>query len=323
MQKLGHRINQTLGALLAFSLVSSTNIPAARALDALPAQAVAHSSDFDNLAGPRQDSVVLAIHGFALNKDSFSSLSSTLGAEGVEFEAIDVRGFGSRANAELDFPRAIEEIAAEIRKLRQQDPDRKVILAGESMGGALALSVAALEPKLVDGVIASEPAYRVTVNPLVYPVVFFKLLISPNAKIGIPLSFANRLEHEDALIAKVKAELKEQRGYSAKELWRFRSLMKGVPGAVKQLDNIPVLFLQGDADRLVRPSGTVKLSRLGDRLHHRLVLLHDRGHLLLEEGQADASVVSTLNNWISSLPSRQVGLAKATARETRVASSRK
>lgn len=242
--------------------------------------------------------VALEIHGFALQKGAFASLSQVLNNQGVLTEAIDVTGFGAKSNSLLDFDLASSEIIERLDSIHKSNPSKKVFLVGESMGGALALVVAAKRPDLVDGVIASEPAYKITVNPLIYPTVFFNLLIRPDAPIKIPTGFAKRVTRCEPFLAVLKEEILEQRGYSARELWRFRSLMKQVPGAVKQLTQTPILFLQGDRDRLVSPSGTGSLSKLATEARHNLVSFHNREHLLLEEEQADAVVVSSVEKWI-------------------------
>lgn len=59
----------------------------------------------------------------------------------------------------------------------------KLLLLGESMGGALALKVAADNPDIVDGVIASEPAYRVNVN-FTYPEAILNLCFIPARQIA-------------------------------------------------------------------------------------------------------------------------------------------
>lgn len=246
-----------------------------------------------------QNTIALEIHGFALNKESYAPLSIALGKRGIATEAIDVRGFGSQSSSRLDFDLSSSEIIDRLVSIRKASTNKKIILVGESMGGALALVVAAARPDLVDGVIASEPAFKVTVNPLVYPAVFFNLLIRPDAPIRIPVNFAKRVTRCEPFLSSLKQELQEQRGYSARELWRFRALMKRVPSAVRLLANTPILFLQGDSDRLVSPSGTLKLSLSESKSNHNLVSFPRRGHLLLEEGQADSQVVSVLSSWIS------------------------
>jgi alpha-beta hydrolase superfamily lysophospholipase len=246
------------------------------------------------------DSVILvALHGFGLSRASYAQLAKKLEGQGVVFEALDVRGFGEKSSSRLDFTEASTEISEHLNALRRQYPSHKLLLLGESMGGALALKVAAENPALVDGVIASEPAYKVNVNPLVYPEVILSLLFRPSSPNRIPLGYAKRVTTVEPFLSDLKAKLKIQRGYSASELWRFRALMKSVPAAVAQLCQTPVLFLQGDSDRLVKPSGTSILSKIAALAPHKLVTFRKRGHLLLEENQASDDVVSALESWIS------------------------
>lgn len=250
--------------------------------------------------------VLVALHGFGLSRDSYVQLAKQLQSQGIIFEALDVRGFGKEAAFKLDFQKAANEISEHLAALRARYPNHKLILLGESMGGALALKVAAENSDIVDGVVASEPAYKVTVGPLTYPKVVLSLLVRPNAQNRVPLGFAKRVTTMEPLLSNLRSKLKNQRGYSAAELWNFRALMKSVPAKVAQLCQTPILFLQGDSDRLVNPAGTSTLSRIGNESTHELVILKKRGHLLLEENQTSDEAITALNRWIAEqVPSNQ------------------
>lgn len=266
---------------------------------------------------PSGPTVVLALHGFGLNKQSYSDLGSRLQERGLVFESVDVLGFGEKASSRLDFRRAVADVTAEVNALKRRYPRSRMILLGESMGGALAITVASTHPGLIDGVVASEPAYKVTVNPLVYPAVFFSLLIRPDSENRVPLRFARRVTRDQAFLSHIEEQLKGQRGYTARELWRFRSLMKGVPASVAHLCHTPVLFLQGDSDRLVRPSGTVYLSQISSLAEHKLVTVPMRGHLLLEENQANAEILDELGRWLLSFTDNHSMIAQISSSDAR------
>jgi alpha-beta hydrolase superfamily lysophospholipase len=245
--------------------------------------------------------VLVALHGFGLSKQSYIPLTKKLEEHGFIFEAIDVRGFGEKASYLLDFEKAAFDVASHLAEVRKKYPNHKLLIMGESMGGALALKVAADNSGIVDGVIASEPAYKLSVNLLLYPEVILNLLVRPNAPNKVPLGFAKRVTTMEPFLSDLKDKLSNQRGYTARELWKFRSLMKSIPTAVTQLCQTPVLFLQGDSDRLVKPSGTSALSRISASAPHKLVVLRHRGHLLLEENQANDEVLAALDGWLTEL----------------------
>lgn len=298
--KLSHYITASLASLFALGFSPSAAVHAYGGAPVIP------TVNFtDNKV------VIVALHGFGLSRASYAQLASRLEGQAVVFEALDVRGFGEKSCSRLDFTEASIEISEHLSALRRQYPNSKLLLLGESMGGALALKVAADNPDIVDGVIASEPAYRVNVNPLTYPEVILSLMFRPSSPNRIPLAFAKRVTTMEPFLSDLKAKLKNQRGYSATELWRFRALMKSVPKAVAQLRQTPVLFLQGESDKLVKPSGTSSLSRISALAPHKLVVFKNRGHLLLEENQDTDEVVSTLDGWINELSSSNQQIAKA------------
>jgi alpha-beta hydrolase superfamily lysophospholipase len=111
-------------------------------------------------AGPPK-AVVLALHGYTDSRDGWLILSKILNAGGIAVYAPDQSSFGATANRGL-WP-GTGTLVAEARdmavQLRGQYPHTKLVVMGESMGGAIALLLgASSDPPPVDGYVISAPA---------------------------------------------------------------------------------------------------------------------------------------------------------------------
>lgn len=105
--------------------------------------------------------VVLAIHGFNDSRDAWEESAAWFTKEGIAVVAPDVRGFGGTAERGhwAGEKRLLDDISTEIDWIHHHWPDAGVVLAGESMGGGLAmLAMAQPYPPEVDGVILLAPA---------------------------------------------------------------------------------------------------------------------------------------------------------------------
>ena len=89
--------------------------------------------------------VILALHGFNDSRDAWEIPAPTFTAAGLAIYAPDQRGFGAAPNRGI-WPGAqslVEDAATMASLVQQLHPATKLILMGESMGGAVLMSLAA------------------------------------------------------------------------------------------------------------------------------------------------------------------------------------
>jgi acylglycerol lipase len=120
--------------------------------------------------GSRPSAVVLALHGFNDYSNAFTDLGPVLAKNGIATFAYDQRGFGA-APLRGRWPgseRMVDDALTALRLLREAYPGVPVFLAGESMGGAVAILAAnrATAAAAPDGVVLLAPAVwgRSTMN---------------------------------------------------------------------------------------------------------------------------------------------------------------
>ena len=99
--------------------------------------------------GPRDGPVVLLVHGFPFDRQMWRFQVGPLTAAGYRVVVPDLAGFGQ---TEGSF-KTVEEAALDLLQLLQRLRIAKAVVVGFSMGGYVALALAALSPKTLAGLV--------------------------------------------------------------------------------------------------------------------------------------------------------------------------
>ncbi len=104
--------------------------------------------------------IILALHGFTDSRDAWEYPAPGFVAAGYTVIAPDQRGFGGTANRGVwAGQQAMVDDAAElVARLRADNPGQRLILMGESMGGAVVMCLAARAPATADAYVLLSPA---------------------------------------------------------------------------------------------------------------------------------------------------------------------
>ncbi len=111
--------------------------------------------------GGAPTAVILALHGFNDSRDQWALPAPVFAASGIAVYAPDQRGFGDTAarGTWVGVPRLVDDADAMARELHRRYPFTQLFVMGESMGGAVALDLAARpDPPPVAGTIMLSPA---------------------------------------------------------------------------------------------------------------------------------------------------------------------
>jgi alpha-beta hydrolase superfamily lysophospholipase len=125
-----------------------------------------------------------------------------------------------------------------------------------------------------------------------------KLLTAPNKEFDIGTSVIERATTSEALKEKWAGDPLNRMNLTPKELLTFQSFMNANYDSAKQITKTPVLFVQGCKDQLVRPEGTVQLFNSLQTKDREIELIHDKEHLIFEEGQFDDHVLDIVDKWL-------------------------
>jgi len=208
--------------------------------------------------------VVLALHGFNDYRLAFAEVGPFLAAGGIATYAYDQRGFGATARRGI-WPGAallVGDARMVAALLRQRHPGRPLYLLGESMGGAVAMSVLAETPEAADGAVLVAAAVwgRATMNPLQRAALWLVAHSFPGMRLsgrGLGITSSDnqamlRALRDDPLV------LKEAR---ADALWGLVNLMDRALAAAPML-SVPTLVLYGEHDEIIPRRPTCRMLSL-------------------------------------------------------------
>ncbi|MBX9692378.1 MAG: alpha/beta fold hydrolase [Cyanobacteria bacterium] len=231
---------------------------------------------------------LLCIHGLGLHSGSYEFFAKEASQHGVAVFAIDVRGFGSWMKAQgreqVNFQSCIEDIKNALESIHSAYPGLPVFILGESMGGAIALRAAAEHPDLVDGLVSSVPAAERFKQGRTSMKVAGHMLAGPNKKFDIGSDIIDQATKNEELKREWKDDPLARMELSPKELIQFQEFMNDNHDYAKKIVDMPVLFVQGTADKLVKPEGTWELFN-DVATTDKVFLAVPSEHLIFEEAQ--------------------------------------
>lgn len=249
------------------------------------------------------DAVLLCIHGLGLHKGTYEAFGKKMSQIGVPTYAMDVRGFGEWQDdlkTGLDFEGSLEDIKIVLQSIKRNYPDKKIIILGESMGGAIALRAAAMYPDLVSGLISSVPSGdRFGSGDTKLKVGLHGLLKGFNKPMDIGTDVVGKATKKEDLRQTWSKDKLGRMNLSPKELMQFNSFMEKNFVVAKEIKALPVLFIQGANDRLVHPEGTWKLFDSLTTDKRQMVFSKSAEHLIFEESQFGDEDLNFVEKWIN------------------------
>ena len=244
--------------------------------------------------------VVLIAHGYAEHLGRYRAFVAHLTGRGFATAAVDHRGHG-RSGGPRGHCRTFADFVADLRTLADMTerwwPDVPRLLFGHSMGGLIAFHYLLRHPETVRAGALSAPAFRVPdAAPRALQMVALLLgRVAPG--VGLRSNLDERLLSRDPAVgaAYVADPLVHRRASAG--FYRAVLAAQGVVRAEAARLSVPLLILQGDADRIVDPAAATEVAA---RLvcPHELVMLPGYYHELLNEPiSARAKVLELLDAW--------------------------
>ncbi len=247
--------------------------------------------------GPR--AVVLALHGFNDYRRAFDAVGAHLAARGFVTYAYDQRGFGATAHRGV-WPGVevlVDDAGTAAALLHRQHPGRPVFLLGESMGGAVAMSLLADTPGAADGAVLVAPAVwgRSTMNPLQRAALWLAAHTFPGMRLsarGLDITPSDNQPMLQALRADPLV-LKDAR---ADALWGMANLMDRALAAAPGLGT-PTLVLYGARDEIIPRAPTCRM--LADLPAQARVAVYPDGYHMLTRDLGSETVLKDLAAWLA------------------------
>jgi len=243
--------------------------------------------------------VIVAVHGFGDYHNAWQEPAEIWSANGITTYAYDQRGFGASPTRGrwAGTTTMVDDIRVVVRLVRARHPGVPLYLAGESMGGALAI-VAAEHDVDVDGLILVAAALRSrdTLGPLASGGLAFFAHLVPWLPSG-PTSIDFRPTDNPKTIEKLRNDPMILRNPRVDLGYGLVEAMDAAKAAVPRI-NKPYLMLYGLGDRLV-PQASVRsaIELMPKRPGSHLAFYRDGYHMLLRDKEG-ALVAKDILAWI-------------------------
>lgn len=259
-------------------------------------QAIPCFSWLDSAVAPH--AVLLCIHGLGLHSGTYRNFGERMARAGVVTYAMDVRGFGewnATGLSELDFAACEHDLQNKIAELRARYPGLPLFLLGESLGGAIATRFVADHPRIIDGLITSAPVRRLSNHKLEALKALWQFIRHPFQ----PIVLSSRIIERAPYLVAVGQERPFRMEFSAKELLHLCQFMETSFRRTVNLEDTPVLVLQGHGDDIVDSKSTLAFF---DRLKTKdksLIVFGDSEHLIFQTSEVNARPMRLVQDWIA------------------------
>lgn len=240
---------------------------------------------------------VLLVHGLGAHSGWFEALARRLKVKQIYGVAYDQAGFGKRSQQALNsYEQWLDDAKLVWDYMRNQVGDRPAFLAGNSMGGVVALCAAAnIAPR---GLILFSPGFEgstETFKPVYRALAMARALLNPDSEIKLPYGSEAFIADEE-LRRWVDNDPEARFAFPAKMLLQLLKLTQMVPQRAAEV-KCPTLVCSAGRDKVIDNQA---INKVFDKLaapkkrRHFVDAYHD---LMFDPAIED--VVLELTNWIA------------------------
>lgn len=264
-----------------------------------------------------EQGVVIAIHGLMKHGGVFDKLGGYLAEKGYVVVAQDLRGYGRWRDGKENFKggdkvcyeKSYEDLVNLAARMRSLHPNQPMFCIGESLGADLALHLAGVRPDLTDGLILSSPAihhhHQLSKQMFVDAA---KFCTNPTREFKMDAYIKNYTSDDARITEEALKDPLTRRTLTLKALLGSRKTMKETLAYARNIPpHIPVLIIQGSADKIIKADGIVDLMSNLKSKDQTVRWLDSRGHVLLETDFINERTLQEISFWLHEhVPQAQV-----------------
>jgi acylglycerol lipase len=242
---------------------------------------------------------IALIHGIAEHSARYSHVGEYLAAHGYTVHTMDLRGHG-RSPGKRILVRQMEEHSKDVADfltwVRAQATDTPLFLLGHSMGGLIVTYYVLSQSPQLTGVILSGPALKLeSVSPLL--IAAGRLIAKIMPELPMKTLDTTAISRDPVVLkANIDDPLVHHGGIPAAT---GLAMVQAVDYVQGQMENfrLPLLIVQGTADRLVDPEGSKQLYARAQSVDKTLKLYEGLYHEVLNEPEKE-EVLADILAWL-------------------------
>jgi acylglycerol lipase len=245
--------------------------------------------------------VLILVHGLGEHSGRYMNVVNHLAPLGYALYAIDHIGHG-KSSGQRVYVDSFDDYIATLKQFRDMvagwQPEKPTFLIGHSMGGLISSLFLAVHPQDVSGAVLSGPAVKLPEGTSALTITAGKVLSFLLPTTGLVALDASAVSRDPAVVA---AYLADPLVYSGKLTARLAAEMLtsmqriGVDaGKIR----VPLLIMQGTADRLVNPAGAPMLHGLVWSIDKTLKLYDGLYHEIFNEPEHE-QVLNDVADWLA------------------------
>lgn len=244
--------------------------------------------------------VVVLAHGYGEHARRYDHVAERFGQAGLSMYALDHRGHG-RAGGKRVRVRHMKEFVADFRdlvaKAREENPDRKVIVLGHSMGGGIVFAYGVQHADDYDLMVLSGPAIAAHAGVSKAKAIIGKAIGSIFPNLPIETIDADHVSRDPQVVADYKADPLVYRGKVPAGIGKALLVVGEKMHLLAPGITAPLLVVHGEDDRLVSAEGSRRLVEHVGSHDVELKVYPDLFHEVFNEPERDR-VLDDVTDWI-------------------------
>ena len=246
--------------------------------------------------------VLLIVHGLAEHSDRYENVVNHFVPLGYAVYGIDHLGHGKSDGTRVyveRFDDYTNTLKIYFDKVRGSQPGKPIFLVGHSMGGLISAVYLLDHQAELAGAVLSGPAVKIP--KYVTPVILFmgKMLSALVPKYGLLPLDANGVSRDPSVVQAYVSDSLVHRGKATARL--AAEMLKAMQTITAQAARItlPILIVQGSADKLVNPAGAQMLYDAVSSFDKEIKIYDGLYHEVFNEPEHDM-VLRDVEIWLES-----------------------